>query len=1055
MSNWLPRSTTAHSLIVALLVTMLAPLTLVAGAAEQAGAQASDGSGGESAAPEGISEADKHYREGLSLYSRDMYREALNAFNRALALDPNHENAQKMVVKSEAKIQMAASGESPSTVESFDVFDPESIAGESEGGVPDNAESLKYTRTKELMEQGQYYLENKKFSKAQQYFEQILLIDPANKTATRLLAEATVGAYKEELQDHWQQLNIDAQKIRTATEQTKRLPEGADAKGIKDPQISVPVEEEEYAIEREKTDVELALDSPVSIEFDDEHITRITEFVAEYVGINIVVDARVVLPPRQATPTTAGFPGAPGTPTPFPGAVTPGAGTGTGLPGGLPTGAFPAPGGVTGSPFGSAFPQNQGLGFQQFGLEQEFTGEEVTDGYVPYIKLEDVPLSDALKALLRPLNLSYSVQPGFLWISTAEKIRTESFEELETRIYELRNAGAETLFKIVVRNPGGQGGQNFGIGGQGGGFGGGGQGGFGGGGFGGQGGFGGGGQGGFGGGGFGGGGGNFGGGGFGGGGGNFGGGGFGGGQGGFGGGGYGGGGGGYGGGGGGYGGGGGGYGGGGYGGGGGGYGGGGGRQFSNISDLFGTISDEQVGETPAVIGLSASGTGLSSGALGGTTGGRRTGGITGGGGLGGRTGGTTGGGRFGGGDDYGGGLGGGLQGQTGQGGTGGLGGAAGLGGFQGQAEVLTILENAIPPVIEPYTGEVLSWMVYNPAINQLLVHSTPTYLNTLEELISNLDVTPKQVSIESKFVTISVTDLDKIGFTWDISLSNQNDRARQISTLEDAERSYDVDGDGVLESIPFYSKPDGSQVIDNSVLSGVINAAANPGPAGTTSIATTLLNNSDGDMVGVTMDYLNSLTDTELLSAPRVTTMNRKPAVIADILTQTFNTQVISTLQTSDAGFGGTPTTAAQQQLLFTEFFFGITLSVTPQITGGNQVRLWLNPQVTTQQGVDEFVQRSVIDGDTLEAEISFPRTSVQSVWTNVIVNDGDTLVLGGLITDRTTKGQERLPYLSEIPVIGFLFRGKSVEINQSSLLIFVTVDIIDPTGARFFEAAS
>jgi type II secretory pathway component GspD/PulD (secretin) len=257
----------------------------------------------------------------------------------------------------------------------------------------------------------------------------------------------------------------------------------------------------------------------------------------------------------------------------------------------------------------------------------------------------------------------------------------------------------------------------------------------------------------------------------------------------------------------------------------------------------------------------------------------------------------------------------------------------------------------------------------------------------------------------------------------------------------------------VLESIPFYSKPDGSQVIDNTVVSSIIEAVANPGPAGTSSITGTILNNADGDSLSVTMDYLNSLTDTELLSAPRVTTMNRKPAVIADILTQTFNTQVISTLQTSDAGFGGTPTTSAQQQLLFTQFFFGITLSVTPQITGGNQVRLWLNPQVTTQQGEDRFVQRSIIDGDTLEAEVAFPRTSVQSVWTNVIVRDGDTLVLGGLITDRTTKGQERVPYLSEIPVLGFLFRGKSTEINQSSLLIFVTVDIIDPTGARFFEA--
>lgn len=79
---------------------------------------------------------------------------------------------------------------------------------------PSSGESLRYTRTKELMQEGQSYLDNQKYSKAQQYFEQVLLIDPGNKTATRLLADATVGAYKMELQEHWQQLESDQQKIR-------------------------------------------------------------------------------------------------------------------------------------------------------------------------------------------------------------------------------------------------------------------------------------------------------------------------------------------------------------------------------------------------------------------------------------------------------------------------------------------------------------------------------------------------------------------------------------------------------------------------------------------------------------------------------------------------------------------------------------------------------------------------------------------------------------------------------------------------------------------------
>jgi hypothetical protein len=98
--------------------------------------------------------------------------------------------------------------------------------------------------------------------------------------------------------------------------------------------------------------------------------------------------------------------------------------------------------------------------------------EPVTDGMVHSIKLKEVPLDEALDALLRPLNLDYKVENGFIWVSTPDKIRHESFERLETRIFEVRS-DSETLPKIVLSNPGGVnssgGGGGFGGGGGGGG----------------------------------------------------------------------------------------------------------------------------------------------------------------------------------------------------------------------------------------------------------------------------------------------------------------------------------------------------------------------------------------------------------------------------------------------------------------------------------------------------------------------------------------------------------------------------------------------------------
>jgi general secretion pathway protein D len=182
--------------------------------------------------------------------------------------------------------------------------------------------------------------------------------------------------------------------------------------------------------------------------------------------------------------------------------------------------------------------------------------------------------------------------------------------------------------------------------------------------------------------------------------------------------------------------------------------------------------------------------------------------------------------------------------------------------------------------------------------------------------------------------------------------------------------------------------------------------------------------------------------------------MNQKPAVIADIRTEYFITSIFNNVQVSDAGFGGQPTTVVSQTKIPTPFTFGITLSVTPQIAGDDQVRLWLNPQVTTRIGETTIPQTLVFEGETITDFLILPETSIQSVWTNVIVNDGDTLVLGGLVTDTSIKGEEKFPYLSDIPLLGYFFRGKSAEIRQASLLIFVTPDIIDTTGARYFESA-
>ncbi len=185
--------------------------------------------------------------------------------------------------------------------------------------------------------------------------------------------------------------------------------------------------------------------------------------------------------------------------------------------------------------------------------------------------------------------------------------------------------------------------------------------------------------------------------------------------------------------------------------------------------------------------------------------------------------------------------------------------------------------------------------------------------------------------------------------------------------------------------------------------------------------------------------------------------MNRKPAVITDFTTEWFVVSRLQNVISTPSSFGGPATLGFTDQPQPSSFNFGIALSVTPMIRDDDLVRLWLNPEIRTRvPGADKtFTTVSDIGGSKTESSLSFPTTKWQAIWTNVLVHDGDTLVLGGLIRDTSAKGEQRMPYVSSIPVIGGLFRGKKREVSQSSLLIFVTPDIIDATGARFFDIGS
>ncbi|HOK89493.1 MAG TPA: tetratricopeptide repeat protein, partial [Candidatus Hydrogenedentes bacterium] len=424
-----------------------------------------------------LPEDEQYYRRGVELYKQDLYREALTEFNRALAINPNHEEARRFQEKANARLQESLAGVS-GPAPAFETIDPDTIRKQGET-IPPNADEVKRERIRNLLDTAARYMEAERFKVAVEIYSNVLLIDPNNPEAKEGLHKATLGARAQNVAEEEKGIQQDRAMIREYIEKSKRLPEGADATGIKPYRFSVPEIEEKTEQTKEKSVIETVLESPVSIEFEDIHLSEVVNFITDSWDINIVIDNRAVEPPAKAQPPqggqpAGGVPGAPGMPGAFPGA--PGA---PGVPGAFPgaPGAFPAAGARPGAPgaapaFGAQRPGAPAYGNQQPGTQGMTSASydavygPKSSGIIPYINMKNVSLGEALKAMLRPLGLDYAVQPGFLWISKPEIIRRETFEKLETRYYELRNAGSETLYKLVLRNRfGGAGGRMGGYGG--------------------------------------------------------------------------------------------------------------------------------------------------------------------------------------------------------------------------------------------------------------------------------------------------------------------------------------------------------------------------------------------------------------------------------------------------------------------------------------------------------------------------------------------------------------------------------------------------------------
>jgi len=325
---------------------------------------------------------------------------------------------------------------------------------------------------------------------------------------------------------------------------------------------------------------------------------------------------------------------------------------------------------------------------------------------------------------------------------------------------------------------------------------------------------------------------------------------------------------------------------------------------------------------------------------------------------------------------------------------------------------------------DPNQREILSLIEIDPHTNTLIVRNTPTNLETLEVFLDHLDQEPRQISVEAKFISYSLVEAEKLGIDLDIG-------------GPDTEGTIKTSADIISDGGNFNWKLDSD--IADEITSNLI------GRGGQLLFRFT---KADGEFLNATINLLSELKNTQTISAPRLVTLNNKPAVIQDVLTRSFRSNL--EVRTNVSGTGGTAITASSIEQEFTDVTEGISLSITPQIQADNTIRLWVLPDVSQILDTDVFQVNTGSGDQVVQNTVTRPQIARQSMFTNVVIDDGDTIVIGGLITDTSGMQTTGIPFLKDIPLIGRAFENETKVSDRTNLLIFITVNIMDARGVAY-----
>jgi type IV pilus secretin PilQ/predicted competence protein len=294
---------------------------------------------------------------------------------------------------------------------------------------------------------------------------------------------------------------------------------------------------------------------------------------------------------------------------------------------------------------------------------------------------------------------------------------------------------------------------------------------------------------------------------------------------------------------------------------------------------------------------------------------------------------------------------------------------------------------------------------FDERTNTIFFRETRSNLDNVRKLLVTIDKPTKQVMIEARLVEVTANPTQSYGIDWSGVVGSASNGKTFSYGAPGSTSGSNTSGNVPLSDFAL-GNPANPNILGN--FSKLI-----PGQFAILSVP----------QMSATLRLLNEDNDAEFLANPRIVTADNLQAKIEINRAQPVP-QLNFNEQTATAVFGG-----------FQDKKFGNTLIVTPSINKDNFVTLKVKPEISNKVGDSTFVFAG--------ATVSSPIIDTRTLESNVLIRSGDTLAIGGLLQDEVAKARNKVPFIGDVPVLGYLFQNHLNSRVKRNLLVFVTPTII------------